>query len=181
MWKFLLWIIACPSLVILSAQGEKVYLTTVDRWKFYKVRASGAMTNANVKSTCEAARMRYPCYWSGTGSCTSTYWGSGCIRFDDGGVHCRTLSVLSHVLCGSAAGFGSCQPLDATFVYLPNWHSDGSAPGMDADTGTSGLFGAHYYNKWALCVGLPLTSAAAPPDGMYCTEESVASFSCKAV
>ncbi|CAH1256470.1 NOTCH1 [Branchiostoma lanceolatum] len=151
MWNFLLVltaVIAWPP----SAQGQLVYLTTVDAWRFHKVRVTGQMTNANVKATCEAAGMRYPCCQSGSDGCSAPYWTSGCIAYDDAGVSCGTYSVLSANLCGTTSGWGSrCQPLDDTFAYCHNWLSDDSAYGVDYETHSNGLQGANYNNMYALC------------------------------
>ncbi|XP_035671980.1 fibropellin-1-like, partial [Branchiostoma floridae] len=161
------------------------YLTTVDTWSFFKVQASGQMTNANVKATCEAAGMRYPCYHSGTDGCTSA-WTPGCITFDDAGFSYRTHSVLSAKLCGSTDGYGSrCEPLDDTFVYMPIYvPALDSSWGVDYQTHTYGLYGANYHNKYALCAGnaglinfdecssAPCQNGATCQDGFY-------SFTCQ--
>ncbi|XP_078581482.1 uncharacterized protein LOC144864921 isoform X2 [Branchiostoma floridae x Branchiostoma japonicum] len=133
---------------------QQVYLTTVGAWKFYKVRVTGQMTNANVKATCEAAGMRYPCYSSGMDGCTSYYWASDCICYD-ADVSCLTHEVLSAHLCGTTAGAGSrCEHLDDTFAYMPIWlHGDDSAIGVDYQTHTYSLYGADYNNMYALCAG----------------------------
>ncbi|XP_078574859.1 uncharacterized protein LOC144861045 [Branchiostoma floridae x Branchiostoma japonicum] len=181
MWGFMLLfvaLIASPD----SSLGQE-YLTTVDTWSFFKVQASGQMTNANVKATCEAAGMRYPCHTSGRVWCTS-WWTSGCITYD-GGVSCYTHSVLSANLCGTTDGYGSyCQPLDDTFVYMPNWRSDDSAWGVDYETHTTDLHGADYNNMYALCAGnaglmnfdecssAPCQNGATCQDGFY-------SFTCQ--
>ncbi|KAI8510807.1 hypothetical protein Bbelb_117230 [Branchiostoma belcheri] len=246
MWKILVFIAAVvvwPD----SSQGQREYLTTVDGWNFYKVRAVGAMTNSKIKATCEASGMRYPCHYSGNNGCTR-WWASDCITYDDAGVICHTPGVLSANLCGDT-DHRYCQPLDDTFVYIPNWQSDDSAYGVDYDTHSYALHGANYNNMYALCADQTgvnidecasnpcqnydinsyscccltvfhgdhyfdwcsqaqcphgwdcqdytfyfqcvhpdqITSRVAPyqcssascPDGMYCTEEGVASFSCK--
>ncbi|KAI8515110.1 hypothetical protein Bbelb_077010 [Branchiostoma belcheri] len=163
---FLLFIVA---LVVwpASAQGEQVYLTTQDNWAFYKVRASGPMTNHNVNVTCTAAGMRYPCYWSGAAGCTDYYWTSDCITYVGTGRYpCDTLWVLSTKLCGTADP-AQCQPLDDTFVYTPGWLTDDSADGVDYDTHTTHLQGADYNNMYALCA--VATCAASPCAHGTCT------------
>ncbi|KAI8495254.1 hypothetical protein Bbelb_272400 [Branchiostoma belcheri] len=161
-----------------SAQGEQVYLATHDTWAFYKVRAFGTMTGTNAKTSCTAARMRYPCYQSGSGLCT-THWTLGCIRYDGAGidVNCRTQWILSGKLCGDTDP-RYCQPLDDTFVYRPNW-VDGDAWGVDYDThsyGTDSANGAHYNNKYALCVDVD-DCASSPCANGACTD-GVASYIC---
>ncbi|XP_019617784.1 PREDICTED: uncharacterized protein LOC109465083 [Branchiostoma belcheri] len=213
MWKFLVFF-AAVVVWLDSSQGQREYLTTVDGWNFYKVRAVGAMTNTKIKATCEATGMRYPCHYSGNDGC-NRWWASDCITYDDAGVICHTPGVLSANLCGDT-DHRYCQPLDDTFVYIPNWQSDDSAYGVDYDTHSMALHGANYNNMYALCADFDwcsqaqcphgwdcqdytfyfqcvhpdqITSRMAPyqcssascPDGMYCTEEGVASFSCKTV
>ncbi|KAI8512856.1 calcium ion binding [Branchiostoma belcheri] len=150
MWKFLVFIAAVvvwPD----SAIGQE-YLATVDNWNFYKVQASGPMYNYNIRSTCEAAGMRFPCHYSGSAGCTtSTYWTSDCITYDDAGVNCNTFPVLSVNLCGDIDP-KYCQPLDETFVYSPGRWSDDSACGVDYETHAYCLHGANYNNMYALCV-----------------------------
>ncbi|XP_035671883.1 fibropellin-1-like [Branchiostoma floridae] len=151
MWTILLFVaalVAWPD----SSQGQPVYLTTHDGWSFYKIPVSGQMTNANVKATCEAAGMSYPCHYSGGGRCTH-HWTSGCIRFRDDGVICDTQDLLSPNLCGSLVTVAwLCQPLDDTFVYYPGgWQGHDSAWGVDVDTHNWALPGANYNNMYALC------------------------------
>ncbi|XP_078582442.1 uncharacterized protein LOC144865499 isoform X3 [Branchiostoma floridae x Branchiostoma japonicum] len=153
MWTVLLFVaalVAWPD----SSQGQPVHLTSHDGWSFYKILTSGQMTNANVKATCEAAGMRYPCHYSGRDGCTH-YWTSGCIGYTAYHINCRTHAVLSEILCGTTGGHGGygsyCQPLDDTFVYMPDWQSDDSALGVDYQTHSYALHGADYNNKFALC------------------------------
>ncbi|XP_019616714.1 PREDICTED: neurogenic locus notch homolog protein 1-like [Branchiostoma belcheri] len=161
-----------------SAQGEQVYLATHDTWAFYKVRAFGTMTGTNAKTTCTSVGMRYPCYQSGSGPCT-THWTSDCITFDGAGidVNCRTQWILSGKLCGDTDP-RYCQPLDDTFVYRPNW-VNGDAWGVDYDThsyGTDSANGAHYNNKYALCADVD-DCASSPCANGTCTD-GVASYTC---
>ncbi|XP_078671050.1 uncharacterized protein LOC144911120 [Branchiostoma floridae x Branchiostoma belcheri] len=152
MWKFLVFIAAVvvwPD----SSQGQPEYLTTVDGWSFFKVRAVGAMSNTKVKATCEATGMRYPCHNSGTDRCTY-YWTSDCIAYDPAVVSCYTThQVLSANLCGTYDS-RYCQPLDDTFVYFPGWQSDDSAWGVDYETHSWDLQGANYNNTYALCADI---------------------------
>ncbi|CAH1256254.1 NOTCH2 [Branchiostoma lanceolatum] len=178
MWKFLLFfvaVIACPD----SSVGQQEYLTTVDNWNFYKVKVSGVMTNANVKATCEAAGMRYPCYWSGSDRCTNYHWTSGCITYDAAGVGCHTHSVLSANMCGTISGYGSrCQPLDDTFVKMPVYASIGdSAAGVDYETHAWNLHGADYSNMYALCADFDACGSAPCQNGAAC-QDGLHSFTC---
>ncbi|XP_078574326.1 uncharacterized protein LOC144860792 [Branchiostoma floridae x Branchiostoma japonicum] len=175
MWSFMLFfsaLIVWPD----SSRGQE-YLTTVDTWSFFKVQASGQMTNANVKATCEAAGMRYPCHTSGRHDCPG-WWVSGCIAYDDGGVSCReTHYILSVNLCGTT-DYRQCQPLDDTFAYIPGWRSDDSAFGVDYQTHTHGLHGADYNNKYALCADMDECSSAPCRNGATC-QDGVNSFTCQ--
>eukprot|EP00058_Branchiostoma_floridae_P022648 XP_002608138.1 hypothetical protein BRAFLDRAFT_126258 [Branchiostoma floridae] len=150
MWKFLLLLAAVCTLPSASV-GQQVYLATIDTWSFWKIRATGQMTNANVKATCEAAGMRYPGYRTGEDGCTYL-WASDCITFHH--AECTTFGALSSELCGHTDGAGSqCQPLDDTFVYIPGWSLYG-AYGVDYDTQTAGLQGGNYNNMYALCADI---------------------------
>ncbi|XP_066275716.1 fibropellin-1-like isoform X1 [Branchiostoma lanceolatum] len=148
MGKFLLFfvgLIAWPD----PSVGQE-YLTTVGNLNFFKVQVSGQMTNANVKATCEAAGMRYPCHNLGTGQCTQ-WWTSDCITLDAlDGTHCNTLWALSANLCGTEDP-RYCQPLDDTFLNIPHWQSDDSAYGVDYETHSYNLEGTDYSNKYTVC------------------------------
>ncbi|XP_078574895.1 uncharacterized protein LOC144861071 [Branchiostoma floridae x Branchiostoma japonicum] len=177
MWTVLLLIVAVVAWPAQS-QGQE-YLTTVDTWRFFKVQASGTMTNANVKATCEAAGMRYPCYSSGGDGCSTRYWTSDCITYDGAGVSCVTHYVLSANLCGDTDP-RHCQPVDNTFVNIPGWLSDDSAWGVDYDTHDWALHGAHYNNKYALCAEFDECSSAPCQNGATC-QDGVNSFTCQCV
>eukprot|EP00058_Branchiostoma_floridae_P005497 XP_002590985.1 hypothetical protein BRAFLDRAFT_69464 [Branchiostoma floridae] len=174
MWKFLLLAVALVARPV-QLQGQE-YLTTVATWNFFKVQVSGQMTNANVKATCEAAGMRYPCYHSGSDGCTY-HWTSGCIAYDDAGVSCNTHWVLSARLCGTTDP-RSCQPLDDTFVYCPVCRTDDSAWGVDYETHTHSLHGADYNNMYALCADFDECSSAPCRNGATC-QDRVNSFTCQ--
>ncbi|XP_078667626.1 uncharacterized protein LOC144909481 [Branchiostoma floridae x Branchiostoma belcheri] len=134
---------------LIACQGELVYLTTWDGWSFYKVKAVGPMTNTNVKSTCEGAGMRYPCFYTGHGRCTQWYT-SDCIAFNHDDLDCRTPLVLSAKLCFTMFPH-NCQRLDDAFFYMPGWHGDDTSWGVDYDSTSWALLGAHYSDKYALC------------------------------
>ncbi|CAH1256444.1 NOTCH1 [Branchiostoma lanceolatum] len=174
MWKlFVVALIAWPDLSV----GQE-YLATIDTWNFYKVQASGQMTNANVKATCQAAGMRYPCLGSGSDGCPSHYWWtSDCITYDDAGVSCYTHTVLSANLCGTTDP-RQCQPLDDTFVYILNWLWDDSANGVNYESHTSALHGADYYNMYALCADIGECMSAPCQNGATCLGE-MNSFTCQ--
>ncbi|XP_078610821.1 uncharacterized protein LOC144881543 [Branchiostoma floridae x Branchiostoma japonicum] len=167
MWKFLPLFAAVGTLPAASV-GEQVYLTTVDNWSFWKIRATGPMTDDNVKVTCEAAGMRYPCFRPGADGCGEFYWASDCIKFHH--IQCTTLKALSSELCGHTDGHGEqCQPLDDTFVYNPAWYDD-SAYGVDFETHDWGLQGADYNNMYALCAAP--TCGRSPCAHGTCTDDT---------
>ncbi|XP_019639757.1 PREDICTED: fibropellin-1-like [Branchiostoma belcheri] len=176
MWKFLVFIAAVVVWPDWSVGQE--YLTTVGSWNFYKVQASGPMFNDNVKVTCESMGMRYPCYTSGSARCAFR-WTSDCITYDHAGVECITLRVLSANLCGTTDGYGSyCQPLDDTFVYCPDYWSDGSAWGVDYETHTFNLHGADYNNMYALCADWDECSSA-PCQNQATCQDQINGFTCQ--
>ncbi|CAH1245761.1 Hypp7538 [Branchiostoma lanceolatum] len=178
MWKFLLFI----SAVIVwpgSAQDKQVYLTTHDNWAFFKVLATGQMTQGNVKDTCEATGMEYPCWRSGT-KCLNAFttWSDDCIAFDlPDGSDCRTptLGALSIKLCGNDR-YWQCPPLFGTFVYFYSgliYTRETGARGVEFGSDT--LHGDDYYNKYALCATRDTNnngrgySSASCATGMYYT------------
>ncbi|XP_078661795.1 uncharacterized protein LOC144905857 [Branchiostoma floridae x Branchiostoma belcheri] len=176
MWKFLVFIAAVvvwPD----STIGQPEYLTTVDGWSFFKVRAVGAMSNLNVKVTCEATGMRLPCYHSGTDGCNYR-WTSDCIRYDDATTSScySTHAVLSAELCGTVHP-GFCQPLDDTFVYIPGWGSDDSAYGVDYENPTDYLHGSQYNNMFALCAA-PTCARWSPCVHGTCTDGNNGTYTC---
>ncbi|KAI8493268.1 hypothetical protein Bbelb_292720 [Branchiostoma belcheri] len=154
-------------------QAQQIYLTTHYTWEFYKILATGRMTNATVKATCEAAGMRYPCYYTGSGLCTDN-WASDCIthRSIDS---CATYETLSSKLCGHTDA-KYCQPLDDTFVYYPGLRNDDSAYGIDYDTHSSGLVGEYYNDMYALCA--VATSCTSSPCAHGTCTDGVASYTC---
>ncbi|KAI8493289.1 hypothetical protein Bbelb_292930 [Branchiostoma belcheri] len=146
-------------------QDQQVYLTTFDHWIFYKVLATEPMTSTNLKATCEAAGMRYPCFYSGAAGCTY-YWTSDCITYDSAGIDCHTHSVLSSKLCGHTDP-KYCQSLDDTFVCWVREY----ALGVDYDTHSSQLIGSNYvYNMYALCA-VASSCEASPCVHGNCTDD----------
>ncbi|XP_035692633.1 uncharacterized protein LOC118427105 [Branchiostoma floridae] len=133
----------------LAADGI-VYLTTLDSFTFYKVPVTGVMKSANVKATCEAVKMSFPCYYT-----TSKHneWTEGCIEHSEQHSNDHTFKVLSEKMCGNSLE-ASCLPLDGVFAYMPDDWEDGSAKGIDISTNANHLKGKDYYNKYALCSGL---------------------------
>ncbi|CAH1257333.1 Hypp1823 [Branchiostoma lanceolatum] len=159
MWKHLLFSAAILAWTA-SSQGQE-FLTTVDGWEFFKVPSPGVMSNTNVKATCEAAGMSYPCYDVSETCDHGRHWTAGCISFnvDGGHLSCHTPTVLSLALCGHTIP-RFCQQLDDTFVYNPGSWSGDSAYGTDFQT-ASNLFGAFHHDKIALCAVDPTSAPSA--------------------
>ncbi|XP_078661001.1 uncharacterized protein LOC144905283 [Branchiostoma floridae x Branchiostoma belcheri] len=143
MRTFLVLIVAGIALPAVSAE-DVVHVISWDGWEFYKVRAEGAMTNLNVRTTCEAAGMRYPCYG---GNQTCFGWASDCISVNKYADDCRVPLDFFHTLCGPPYGRW-CGPLGDMFVYLPDVFDDGGACGFSWCTS-----GAKERDKFALCAG----------------------------
>ncbi|XP_019644136.1 PREDICTED: uncharacterized protein LOC109485145 [Branchiostoma belcheri] len=140
-----------------------VYLHTYNNWAFYKVRAIGTMTNANVKTACEAVGMRYPCYYTGPTSGCTYHWTTGCITYSKQPVGvCETLRILQQEICGVIYEWGNhCEALDDTFVYHHNYFNNIGAFGNDYDLGKTYMNGVNYENMYALCA--VATSCVASP------------------
>ncbi|XP_066267371.1 uncharacterized protein [Branchiostoma lanceolatum] len=163
-------------------QDKQVYLTTHDNWAFFKVLATGPMTQGNVKDTCEATGMGYPCWRSGT-KCLHALptWSDDCIAFDlPDGSDCRTptLGALSIKLCGNDR-YWQCPPLFGTFVYFYTgsiYTRETGARGVEFGSDNM-LHGDDYYNKYALCATRDTNnngrgySSASCATGMYYTPQ----------
>ncbi|KAI8495877.1 calcium ion binding [Branchiostoma belcheri] len=147
MWGLLF--IAVLSAWPACSLGEPEFLAVFDGWGMFKVHTNSSMTNSNVENACRAVGLWYPCYYTGHETCTNV-WTSNCIKLDgSSGDSCRTLSVLSHSLCGTVDAH-RCKALDDVFVYQPGSQS---AYGVDYDTGQWNMIGANHTNKYALCAG----------------------------
>ncbi|XP_078692955.1 uncharacterized protein LOC144922781 [Branchiostoma floridae x Branchiostoma belcheri] len=136
------------------------------------------MSNGNLKSTCEEAGMRYPCFHSSQNTpwCTHNYyWASECITYEGTGYSCRTLEMLSNKLCGHT-DIVYCPPLDDTFVYTPGRWGDDSAFGVDYNTHSQDLLGADYNDTYALCADIDECLSSPCVHGT-CTD-GVASYTC---
>ncbi|CAH1240249.1 NOTCH2 [Branchiostoma lanceolatum] len=133
-----------------QAQGQYEYLTSIDRYGFYKVPVSGTMTDDNLIATCARAGMRHVCFHSGTGTC-GFHWNSDCIKYDHDDVSCITTENLSQNLCGNTDKL-SCQPLNDVFVVRPNFWGEVVAWGVDVDSQQNfNGEGFSYSGMYALC------------------------------
>ncbi|XP_019635185.1 PREDICTED: putative ferric-chelate reductase 1 [Branchiostoma belcheri] len=129
---------------------ERVMLGTVSGWMFYKVQASGPMTNANVKSACDSVGLSLPCYINRDDCSEAPYWNSDCILINS---TCRqTQRIVSEAICGGS-GPASCEAMNNVFAYMPGWQADGSACGVATTTNTWCTRGASYFSLYAFCAG----------------------------
>ncbi|XP_019639762.1 PREDICTED: fibropellin-1-like [Branchiostoma belcheri] len=137
------------------------------------------MTNQNVKVTCEALGMRYPCYSSGSPGCTNG-WTSGCITYTAtmASFSCGTHFDLSVNLCGDTNSV-YCRPLDDIFVYISDWLSDDSAWGLDYQTHTWNLHGANYNDKYALCADFDECISSDPCQNQATCQDQINGFICQ--
>ncbi|XP_066275117.1 fibropellin-1-like [Branchiostoma lanceolatum] len=130
------------ALVALQAQSQVgTFLATYSGYDYFKVQASGPMTNANVKATCEAAGYVTPC--SGDGTCL--YSSDDCVP--TGLTDCShwPMREVSQVLCGNDPH--RCPAFDGVYIFLPGWNS-GAAFGVE---GSSSAIGNNYNNRYAFC------------------------------
>ncbi|KAI8517238.1 hypothetical protein Bbelb_058190 [Branchiostoma belcheri] len=127
------------------------YLTSIDRYGFYKVLVSGTMDDDNLIATCAAAGMRHACFHSGTGAC-AFHWSPDCIKYDHDGVSCITTENLAQILCGDPDKL-YCPPLDDVFLVRPNYWGEVVGWGIDVDTHQHFGDGSSYNNMYALCAG----------------------------
>ncbi|XP_019637428.1 PREDICTED: fibropellin-1-like isoform X2 [Branchiostoma belcheri] len=132
-----------------SVQALSEYLTSIDRYGFYKVLVSGTMDDDNLIATCAAAGMRHACFHSGTGAC-AFHWSPDCIKYDHDGVSCITTENLAQILCGDPDKL-YCPPLDDVFVVRPNYWGEVVGWGIDVDTHQHFGDGSSYNNMYALC------------------------------
>ncbi|XP_078670794.1 uncharacterized protein LOC144910946 isoform X1 [Branchiostoma floridae x Branchiostoma belcheri] len=137
--------IVAVSLIACKATAEEAYLTSLHGWQYYKVRASGTMTSANIKSTCEAAGYIMPCPGARPGC---QYMTSDCV--DTGLVRCNSwpMGDISQILCGDIPP--QCPAVDSIFMHYTA--TNGFAIGYKPITSPgSYLHGTVYSNQFALC------------------------------
>ncbi|XP_066276551.1 delta-like protein 4 [Branchiostoma lanceolatum] len=176
MAKILLFITCMIEAVALS-QGQQ-YVVSQGDLAFYRIRATGAMTNTNVKATCEAAGMSFPCYYSNDACQSGVHWTSVCVSYNAVDGECRTPFVLANALCGASPDHGaSCRPLDDIFVYYPYRAYGDSAWGTDYDTTTYGLNGENFNDKFALCTDFDNCASSPCQPGGTC-EDRLYGYSC---
>ncbi|CAH1238176.1 FRRS1 [Branchiostoma lanceolatum] len=134
-----------------EAAIERVVLGTVSGWTFYKVQASGPMTNANVKSACDSVGLSLPCYINRDACAETPYWNSDCVSIGDANSTCRqTQRLVSEAIC-SGSGPAGCEVMNNVFAYMPGWQQDGSACGVATATNTWCTRGTSYFSLYAFC------------------------------
>ncbi|XP_078699898.1 uncharacterized protein LOC144926757 [Branchiostoma floridae x Branchiostoma belcheri] len=127
-----------------ESKREASYLASYKGWHYYKVPVSGAMTSANVKTTCEAAGYVTPC----PGDRDCRYSSSSCVS--TGLEDCiRPMNDVSHVLCGSNSTPHTCGQLDGVYQYMNNWKSGDASCG--AESGRWCVEGSEQEDRYAFC------------------------------
>ncbi|XP_019639756.1 PREDICTED: fibropellin-3-like [Branchiostoma belcheri] len=163
-------LVACA---ITLASGFSVYLSSWSGWGFYKVKVTGPMTNVNVKSTCEAAGMQYPCFGRDGDFHDGIYWEPGCITYSADGISNHIQTILSAHLCVEYNPL-ICPALHDLFVVRPDLATD-SAQGHDVVSNT-GVQGSGVSDKYALCAK-PSSCSSSPCLHGTC-EDRVKHYSC---
>ncbi|CAH1256424.1 NOTCH2 [Branchiostoma lanceolatum] len=140
MWTFLLLTMAVVPWPAQSQAGT--FLVTYSGYDYFKVQASGPMTSANVKATCEAAGYVTPC--PGDGTCK---WSSDdCVV--TGLTDClNPMFEVSQVLCGDVPY--RCPAFDGVYVFMVYDWTSGSACGVES--GSQCTTGNNYNNRYAFC------------------------------
>ncbi|CAH1245795.1 NOTCH2 [Branchiostoma lanceolatum] len=118
MWKLLL-LVATVGPLLAESVGEQVFLATHDNWHFYKIRATGPMTNANVRATCEAAGMGYPCHQS-VATCARFPCVHGTCTDDVGGYNCSCENGWGGTNCDITSFAGQCYHFPPTAAAHPD-------------------------------------------------------------
>ncbi|XP_019640074.1 PREDICTED: protein lin-12-like [Branchiostoma belcheri] len=131
-----------------SCEGEEAYLASYQGWDYYKVRASGTMTSANIKITCEAAGYVMPCPQEPTCQYTpSTCTDTGLVGIRCGG---HLMDEISQVLSGQNPIY--CPAMEGIFTCFHSSSYAGDAIGVQPITSPGNWFeGADYSNQFAFC------------------------------
>ncbi|XP_078661238.1 uncharacterized protein LOC144905439 [Branchiostoma floridae x Branchiostoma belcheri] len=165
------------SVLSLTA-AEEAYLTSLHGWHYYKVRASGTMTSANIKITCEAAGYVMPCPGPWPGCIRSSL---ACV--DTGLTTCGyyAMNDISQVLCGDFPT--RCRVMEGIFCYYSNSEIRGEAVGVQPITRPHGhyLHGADYSNQFALCAQDIDECASDPCQYNGTCVDGVNSYTCQCV
>ncbi|XP_019639764.1 PREDICTED: fibropellin-1-like [Branchiostoma belcheri] len=168
MWTLLfltLALVACP---VQSQAGT--YLTTYLGYDYFKVPATGQMSSANVKVTCERAGYVTPC--SGDRNCH--FSSDDCVQ--TGLTRCSSypMNEVSQVLCGRYPL--QCPAFDGVYIFMANWRS-GSACGVE--NGDMCMTGNNYNNRFAFCArDVHVCSSAPCQNGATC-QDGANSLTCR--
>ncbi|XP_066278630.1 fibropellin-1-like isoform X1 [Branchiostoma lanceolatum] len=144
-----------------STRGQS--LMTSGTWEYLKVQASGTMTSANVKATCEGAGLATPC--PGDGGCA--YSSSDCVQTGlTGCLH--PMEDISQALC-NGMNPRYCPALEGVYTFMAGW-TEGAACG--AETGSWCAVGTGYSDRFALCARDLTDQCAQSPcqNGGTCTD-----------
>ncbi|KAI8494247.1 calcium ion binding [Branchiostoma belcheri] len=159
------------SVLSLTA-AEEAYLVSLHGWHYYKVRASGTMTSANIKHTCEAAGYIMPCPSEPCSSTSSTCVNTGLVA------SCYfPMDDISQVLCGDYAT--RCPAMEGIFAYYST--NRGEAIGVQPITRPGDwLHGRDYSNQFALCAKVDYCASDPCHNGGTCVD-GVNSYTCQCV
>ncbi|KAI8512863.1 hypothetical protein Bbelb_095020 [Branchiostoma belcheri] len=169
MWTLLFLTLAVATCPVLSQAGT--YLATYLGYDYFKVPATGQMSSANVKVTCERAGYVTPC--PGDGDCH--YSSADCVV--TGLTDCgNPMNDVSKLLCGDLPQ--RCPAFDGVYSFMASYQS-GSACGVEG--GSSCTIGNNYYNRFAFCARDIDECISAPCQNGAVCQEGVNSFTCQCV
>ncbi|XP_078661760.1 uncharacterized protein LOC144905833 [Branchiostoma floridae x Branchiostoma belcheri] len=167
MWTLLFLVLAVVACPVLSQAGT--FLATYSGYDYFKVPATGQMSSANVKVTCDAAGYVTPC--PGGRSCSWT--SDDCVQ--TGLTDClNPMNDVSQLLCGDDPR--RCPAFDGVYSFMANWHS-GSACGVEyvgmCTTGND------YHDRFAFCArDVHVCSSAPCQNGATC-QDGANSLTCR--
>ncbi|XP_078660976.1 brevican core protein-like [Branchiostoma floridae x Branchiostoma belcheri] len=117
------------------ASPTGMFLVTYSGYDYFKVPATGQMSSANVKVTCERAGYVTPC--PGDENCL--FSSDDCVP--SGLIGCsHPMTEVSQVLCGT--DLRQCPAFDGVYIFMANYN-DGSAYGVESVIGV--------YGRYAFC------------------------------
>ncbi|XP_078661735.1 uncharacterized protein LOC144905815 [Branchiostoma floridae x Branchiostoma belcheri] len=140
-------------------------------YDYFKVPATGPMSSANVKVTCERAGYVTPC--PGTRDCPRS--SADCVL--TGLIECGwPMLEVSQVLCGTDPRY--CPALDGVYIFMANYQS-GSSHGVENGVN---VHGNDYYDRFAFCARVEVDECSSDPcqNGAVC-QDGGNSFTCQCV
>ncbi|XP_078667161.1 uncharacterized protein LOC144908998 isoform X2 [Branchiostoma floridae x Branchiostoma belcheri] len=169
MWIVLILVFA---LAAGPASPTGTFLVTYSGYDYFKVPATGPMSSANVKVTCERAGYVTPC--PGDGDC-----GHSSADCDQTGLtYCGwPMHDVSLVLCGGYPMV--CPALDGVYSFMASYHS-GSACGVEGNGWCT--YGNDYHDRFAFCARVEVNECRSAPcqNGAVC-QDGGNSFTCQCV